>query len=235
MRGLAVFIMLSAIGACAETPSDVYRPEVASSVVAASLPSSRAPVPPERPQGTIEVASSGITQLHLANGDVSALQVRLVVTNDGDSAAWQLDTREQYVEIPGEGRSRAMYVRSDVQTLPVAAIARRERHVFDLYFALPPDETRLTRFDVEWQVTTPRRIVASRTAFDRVSETPQVTYGGYPEWPYWVGYGPYWWYDSSYPAVVFAHAHPVVARDHRPPVMVGRFHGHFAPDRSHAT
>ena len=215
MRAMVLSAAISAFAACAESPGHPYRPEVASSL-AGSLPSERTRIPPEAPQGTIEVSSSGITQLHLASGEISALQVRLIVTNNGE-ATWQLDTREQYVEIPGEGRSRAMYVSSDVQTLPVAPIGHRERHVFELYFPLPRAMTGLSRFAVDWQVNTPRRAVALRTTFDRVREQPQVTYGGYPQGPYWAGIGPYWWYD------------PVRVRDHRPPVMVDHFHGHFAP------
>ena len=203
--------------------------------MSANLPAARTPIPQEAPQGAVEVASYGITRLHPSGSSIPVLHVRMVVTNDGDDIPWQLDTREQYVEIQGEGRSRAMYVNSDIQTLPVVTIGRHERHVFDFYFALPDtvgDEDRLPRFDVQWQVATPARTVASRTAFDRIAQEP-VDYAYDTTWPYWAGYGPYWWYDPLYSSVVFLHTRPVIVRGHIGRVRVDGFHGRFAPGGAH--
>jgi hypothetical protein len=226
--------MLVAVGvgtfACGDR-SYVYTPET-SNAVTGGLPAARTPIPQEKPQGAVEVASYGVTQLQQGDARVPALHVRMIVTNDGDDTPWQLDTSQQFVEIPGEGRSAALYVNSDVQTLPKVTIARHERRVLDFYFPLPQTisgDAQLPRFEMLWQVTTPARTVASRTSFDRLEQQPQVAYAYDMRWPYWAGYGPYWWYDPLYPRVVFIHARPIVIRDHRSHVVVGRFDGHFRP------
>ena len=59
------------------------------------------------------------------------------MTNDGDDQPWTLDTTQQLVEIPGEGRSRPIFVNADITTLPNVTIARHERRVLDMYYALP--------------------------------------------------------------------------------------------------
>ncbi len=138
------------------------------------------------------------------------LHVREIVTNDGDDIPWQIDTSKQLASIPGEGTSRALFVNSDVQTLPTVTVARHQRRVLDFYFPLPDnlrDAGKLPHFDLLWQVQTPERVVSSRTSFDRVAQASDTGYGdaypygypydypyGYDGWPYWVGYGPYWWY-----------------------------------------
>ncbi|HEU4731789.1 MAG TPA: hypothetical protein VFT22_28025 [Kofleriaceae bacterium] len=192
------------------------------------MPAARTPIPQEQPQGAIEVVSYGVTDLRRDDLRVPALHVRAIVTNDGDDAPWTLDTTQQLVEIPGEGRSRAMFVNSDVGTLPNVSIARHERRVLDFYFPLPEtirDESHLPRFDLLWQVTTPARTVASRTSFERQDKQPEVAYVT-PTWPLWAGWGPYWWYDPFYPRTVFIHVHPrpIHGTGH---VVVGRFGGHF--------
>lgn len=233
MRTPIHLLAATAIFACGG-PSYVYTPQTANAVTS-GLPAARTPIPQEQPQGAVEVTSYGTTQLQQADARVPALHVRMVVTNDGDSTPWTLDTRQQTVEIPGEGRATPMFANADVQTLPNLTIARGERRVIDLYFPLPAtiqDDAHLPRFEMLWQVTTPARTVASRTSFDRIEREPvEVAYG--TSWPLWAGYGPYWWYDPFYPRVVFIHTRPIVIRDHRAHVVVGRFGGHFRPGRAH--
>src|SRR5262249_49916849 len=155
--------------------------------------------------------------------------VRAIVTNDGDDAPWTMDTTQQLVEIPGEGQSRPIFVNADVGTLPQVTIARHERRVLDLYYALPDNmgkASQLPRFERLLQVHTPERTVASRTAFEREDRQPDtdVVYAN-AGWPLWAGWGPYWWYDPFYPRVVFVHAHPF--RFHGTGhVVVGGFGGH---------
>jgi hypothetical protein len=226
--GLAAAVSL--LG-CAGTSDYVYTPDTANATVA-GLPASRTAIPPEKPQGAIEVTSYGITKLRQGSTEVPVLHVRAIVTNDGDDTPWTLDTTQQLVAIPGEGQSRAMYVNSDVGTLPSVAIAKHERRVLDFYFPLPDtvrDESRLSRFELLWQVGTPARIVASRTSFDRLDH-PDVAYEAAPTpWPLWAGYGPYWWYDPLYPRTVFVHSRPYVIHGGGR-VAVGRFGGRFAPN-----
>ncbi len=208
----SVLVVIAGMIGCAGSSEYVYTPDTANAT-AAGMPASRTPIPQEQPQGAVEVKSYGITHLQQL-GDVPVLLVRMTVTNDGDAVPWQVDTREQYVSIPGEGRSRAMYARSDVQTLPVVQIPQRTRHVFDLYFPLPDTvdrASRLPRFDVQWQVQTAARLVASSTGFDRVRSDPD-RYAYDPWWPYG-GFGPYWWYDPFYPSVAFVHA-PIYVHGH---------------------
>jgi len=224
-------IMIAGIAGCAGTSNYVYEPNT-TNATAAGLPASRTEIPPERPQGAIEVTSYGVTSLRQDNTSVPALHVRAIVTNDGDTAPWTIDTTKQMVEIPGEGRSRAMFVNADVGTLPNVTIAQHDRRVLDFYFALPDtmrDESHLPRFDLLWQIDTPARTVASRTSFDRVTRAPDVAYTAPAAWPLWAGYGPYWWYDPFYPRTVFIHSRPIVIHGSGH-VTVGRFGGRFAPN-----
>ncbi len=212
MRPSTLLMAISLIAGCGETGHYIYTPETANSF-SNSLPASKTPIPQEQPQGSVEVKSYGISHLQQL-GNAPVLVVRMIVTNDGDATPWQVDTREQYVSIPGEGRSRAMYARSDVRSLPIVQVAQRSSHVFDLYFPLPGSIDRasqLPRFDLQWQVQTATRMVASSTTFDRLRREPE-RYAYDPWWPY-AGFGPYWWYDPFYPSVAFVHA-PIYVHGH---------------------
>jgi len=229
----ALVVLAGALG-CAGT-SYVYTPDTAN-VMSAGLPAARTPIPQEEPQGAIEVTSYGVTKLRRDQATISALHVRATVTNDGDDTPWTLDTTQQLVEIPGEGQSRAMYVNSDVGTLPKVTIAKRERRVLDFYFPLPDtvhDASHLPRFELLWQVNTAVRTVASRTAFERIDIEPEIAYETAPlGWPLWAGYGPYWWYDPFYPSTVFVHAHPYGIHGSGG-VVVGQFGGRFHAGGGH--
>jgi hypothetical protein len=152
------------------------------------------------------------------------------VTNDGDDTPWTFDTSQQMVEIPGEGKSRAMWVNTDVGTLPNVTIGKGERRVLDFYFPLPDsmrDAAHLPQFDLLWQVKTGARLVASRTSFDRIDrEQPTEVYAT-AAWPVWAGYGPYWWYDPWYPGWGFYHVRPYVIYGRPGRVIVGHFGGHY--------
>jgi hypothetical protein len=215
---------------CAGTSDYVYTPNT-SNATAAGLPASRTLIPPERPQGSIEVLSYGATRLNRDDARIPALHVRAIVSNDSDDSPWTFDTTQQLVEIAGEGRSRAIFANADVGTLPIVTIGRSEKRTVDLYFPLPEtmrDEKNLAGFDLVWQVNTPARAVASRTSFDRVEQKPEYQAGyavGYGAWPWYAGYGPYWWYDPFYPRVVFLHSRPIIVRPGR--VQISPFHGQF--------
>jgi len=224
---LLISAAVAAVCGCAAENSYVSRPEPATAL-GAGMPAARTPVPQEDPQGSVEVTSYGVTDLHPGGGArVSALHVRMIVTNEGDDTPWRLDTRQQLVEIPGEGRAAPMYVNAGVQGLPALAVARHDRRVIDLYYPMPTtirNEAKLRRFELVWQIDTPVRTVASRTAFDRVERQAQT--GSVETWPLWAGHGPYWWYDAGYAGAVFVHAHPILVRDHRAPI-VGGFTGRY--------
>jgi hypothetical protein len=225
--GAAGLAVIAGMLGCAGTSDYVYTPDTANAT-AAGLPAARTAIPQEKPQGAIEVTSYGITELRRDDARIPALHVRAVITNDGDDTPWTLDTTQQLVAIPGEGQSRAMFVNSDLNTLPTVTIAKHDRRVLDFYFPLPDTvrgESKLPRFELLWQVNTPERVVSSRTAFDRVDKEPQVAYATVG-WPLWAGYGPYWWYDPFYPRVVFIHTRPIVVHG-TGRVTVGRFGGRF--------
>lgn len=230
IRASSVLAVIAGSLSCAGSSDYVYRPDTAN-VTAAGLPAARTPIPQEQPQGAIEVASYGVTELRRDDMEIPALHVRAIVTNDGDDTPWRLDTTQQLVEIPGEGRSRALFVNSDVGTLPNVTIAKHERRVLDLYFPLPETmnkESRLPRFDLLWQVNTAARTVASRTSFDRITPEPRYRYEVVPAaWPMWAGYGPYWWYDPFYPRVVFVHSPRILVQPRPGRVVVTRFGGHY--------
>lgn len=229
LRVAGALVVATALG-CAGNSQYVYQPDTANAT-AGGLPAARTPIPQERPEGAIEIVSYGVADLRRDGQSVPALHVRAIVTNDGDATPWTLDTTQQLVEIPGEGRSQPIFVNSDVGTLPSVTIAQRERRVLDLYYALPDtmrQASDLPRFDLLWQVNTGTREVASRTAFERVDREPEVaeTTATATAWPLWAGWGPYWWYDPFYPRVVFLHAHPY--RFHGTGrVQVGHFGGRF--------
>lgn len=203
-------VAIAGLVGCAATTSYVYSPQDAS-YWADGYPATATAVPPESPQGKVEVTSFGVVEITPDGfGPIDALHVRLAVTNEGDATAWTVATTDQLVEIPGEGRSRPLYVNTDLATLPAAAVAQRERRVFDLYYPLPAgidSDDGVPVFDVLWQVTTPARTFASRTRFRRLEQEPPAMYARVTRY---TGWGPYWWYDPFYPRMVFVHHRPIV-------------------------
>ena len=145
-------------------------------------------VPPQDPQGDVEVASFGIQQA--PNGPPS-MHVRMIVSNDSDQP-WVLDTRRQLAVVPGVGRVRAMSATSSLSQPPRISIGPDEEAVVDLFFPLPPrdaDAKELPDFNLIWRVQTDRGMVADRTRFNRYRVEPVAFY---PEW------GPYGWYDDDF-------------------------------------
>lgn len=198
-----------ALAGCAAGASYVYAPQGTTTWTDGYL-SATAAVPPEAPQGRVDIASFGVVELQPNGvGPVAALHLRLAITNDGDATPWTLDTNEQFVEIAGAGRSRPIYVNTDRDSLPTVTIAQREVRIVDCYYPLPPEvasNDTLPEFDVLWQVQTAARLYATRTRFRRVAYEPptagvQVMYE--------VGWGPYWWFDPFYERAVIVghHAH----------------------------
>ncbi|HEX8112987.1 MAG TPA: hypothetical protein VF516_34885 [Kofleriaceae bacterium] len=225
-------LALAVVAGCSTTTSYLYAPQ-APSYWSDGYPATTVAVPPEAPQGKVEVASFGITEIKPdGDGPVAALHVRLAVSNDGDATPWTLTPSEQLVEIAGEGRSRPIFVNTDLPTLPAVSIAQHERRVLDLYYPLPTgmrEEAALPAFDVLWQLTTPARSFSSRTRFQRVEQVPPP---GHTEVVFWTGWGPYWWYDPFYPDLVFLH-HPPMRLHSRPHVIVTRpprWHSHAVHD-----
>ena len=163
----------AALAGCAVPTSYVYSPQAASHRTD-GYPTATQLVPPEAPQGTIELSSFGFVELRDQQREQSVLHVRLSVTNDGDAAPWTIIPGEQIIDVSGEQRSLPMAMKQALPMNEAVAINQRDRQRLDLYFALPAtvaSEDTLMGFDVLWQVTTPVRLYSSRTHFDRYMAT----------------------------------------------------------------
>ena len=194
---LAVIVALWITG-CAEDVY-VYRPAEQATATINGLPAGRYAIPPERPVGTVWVASSGTTKVTLASGVTTRmLSVRLVVANNDGESNWVVDTREQRMIVRGLGESRPAFVNTERQDPPLVTIERGQKRTLDLLYPLPEASQKKgpVEFDLAWQVRTGERLIAERTPFDRLELEP-VYYDGYvgSAW----GWGPYWWYDQFWP------------------------------------
>ncbi len=231
MRSLLVVPLLAVLG-CGSSDQYVYAPETANAQQQ-GMPASRTAIPPEQPQGSVLVTSSGVTRITpQGQPPIDAIHVRMAVSNDGDPVAWNVDTRNQLLEIPGEGQARPLFANSDLRTLPMVAIPQGQKHVIDLFYPLPASvgESKLPQFDLVWRVDTGARTVVSRTAFDREEVAPDyyASSSAYGLYDYGYGY-PYWWYDPLWAGgVVWFHPrHFFVGPGLRGGVRVGGFHGRF--------
>jgi hypothetical protein len=234
---ISAIIALGILGCAGQNYA--YPPEAANALSPAGPPAARTQIPLERPRGSVEVASYGITDLRSDGIKIPVLQVRMTVRNDSDDGPWLIDTRRQLAQIPGEGRSAPMYVNGDARSLREVPIGRGQRRVIDLYYPLPATirgDAQLRRFDVLWQVETSERTVASHDTFDRIEVEPEEESADlYQPWPLWSGYGPNWWYDPFYPGTAYIHPR-VVGTEHRfPPTGSLEFRGRFRPRPAPAT
>jgi hypothetical protein len=185
-----------ALAACSQ--SYMYMPDTVNAQVG-GVPAAKVGIPQEAPQGSIQLVSYGVTE---ADGN-HVLRVQFDVSNDADDRPWRFDPCAQRVEIEDLGRVHAL---GAMRSFTVVRYAHR---VVDLYFPLPPEirsNHELPRFDMLWQVDTGRRLVASRTEFDRVDEDYTYAYAepfksGHGYYPY-----PYWWYAPMFPATASIHS-----------------------------
>jgi len=226
MKRLRLLLAMAIVGCgCAPQAEYIYTPRGATSW-ADGRPITITGIPQEAPQGDVQLSSFGIAQLTSDGGRaVEALHVRMTITNTTDPSAWIVDTTGILLDLGQEGRSRAMFVNTDVSTLPLVTIARGDRKVIDLYFPVPSnvdEESRLPAFDVVWQVATASRAIASRTSFRAV----EVTAPNAPpsaEVALVSGWGPLWWYNPLwYPGPVFVHRGPITIRHAPAHVVVTR-------------
>jgi hypothetical protein len=194
----AIALATILFAACAEDEY-VYRPAEQATAQVGGLPAARYGVPPERPLGTVLVASSGLARIGWSGGaEQHMLTVRLVIANNTDDRPWTVDTREQRAIVIGAGESRPAYANADGGLSPLLQIDRGKKISIDLYYPLPADRQsakEVPQFELIWQVQTGERLVAERTPFERMEVEPEpYPYGGYAG-----GYWPYWWYDPLWP------------------------------------
>jgi len=223
-RALALAGGAVLLAAC--TPTYVYIPTEMVNASTEGVPTARYPVPPEAPHGDVYVTSFGIVDVDVAPGTKAPLlHVRLAVSNNGGAEPWQVDARQQVVDLGPEGRSRPAYVNTDIQGSPLISVPPGTKRVIDFFYALPAGmqgASSVPHFDVLWRVDIPGRPVVQRTPFDRLEVEYAEPYPAYVG--VGLGWGPFWWYDPFYPALTFAH--PFVLHHHYP-VIVG--HGYAGP------
>lgn len=211
------------------TASYVYSPRDAATSMD-GYPATVTAVPPEAPQGKVEVTSFGILGITAGNAPFDALHVRMSITNDGDATPWSLIASEQLIELPGASPFRPAYVNTDAAPGEVVEIGQRQRRVIDLYYALPAgvhDDADLAGFQLLWQVITPARLFASRTEFQRFENEPEV----HAPVMLYAGWAPYWWYDPFWGRRGFGHHEPLIVR---PGVIISRPpHRHYHPAPNH--
>ena len=156
-------IVLSGFGmaliACAR-PQYVFVPVEHASAEMSGEPASDYEVPPQHPEGDVEVASFGIQQP--AHGPRS-IHVRMIVSNDS-AGAWTVDTRQQLLAMPGM-RLRPMFAYSNTSEPPRVSVGPGREATLDLYYPLPPRERHardIPDFEVLWDVQTDRGPITDR-------------------------------------------------------------------------
>lgn len=203
MRRLALALGLAGLaglGGCAG-PQYTYLPAEQATATIQGEPAARYGIPPEAPKGSIRIATSGLIDLYSTTGQkLRVIRLRMVVANNNDRGPWVLDTREQFLALPGHGESRAAFVNTNRSGMPTIRIAPGEERTFDFYYPLPRSMQKASSvpdFDFMWIVHTPERPVAERTPFDRYRlevERPREI---------GEGLGPFWYYDQAYPQYGF--------------------------------
>ncbi|HKQ71127.1 MAG TPA: hypothetical protein VJT73_17400 [Polyangiaceae bacterium] len=198
--------LLALVTGCG-SESYAYRPAEQATATLSGLPAARYGVPPERPSGTVRVASPGLTEIGVNDGQrAKMLLLRVNVENNSDEEPWSFDTREQRVVVAGDGESRPAYVASAQKESPLFRIARGEKRTIDLYYPPPAgfaDAKRPPSFDIIWQVKTGERVVAERTPFDSVAAEPANGVAPPNRFGTGWGLGPYWWYDPLWPGPTY--------------------------------
>src|SRR5689334_5623664 len=105
----SIFLASCVLAACAEDEY-IYRPAEQATANVGGLPAARYGIPPERPLGTVLIASSGLARIGFGDGaEQRMLAVRMVISNNTDDVPWTVDTREQRAIVLGAGESRPVY------------------------------------------------------------------------------------------------------------------------------
>jgi hypothetical protein len=167
----------------------------------------------EVPRGTVELASFGTVELSPdAGAPISAMHVRMIVSNNADDRPWTLDASQSRLEIAG-ARVAATFANSNLNTLPYAIVARGERAVIDCYFALPANTREPTELTIAWALRTPDSTSPQRTRLT-VDDIPALRAASALP----AGWGRRWWFDRDYPWPSFVRDSGILA--HRPPAEV---------------
>lgn len=216
---LLLALGLATIAAGCAAPQYTYLPAEQATATVAGKVAARYALPPESPRGTARITSPGIVDMRSRTGQtIRTVQIRMVIANNNDQGPWVLDTREQFLAIPGQGESRPAFVNTNENKAPVIEIAPGQEQTIDFYYPLPRGMQKASKvpdFSFAWIVHTPERDVAERTPFDRYrieteyqSERAEMT----------PGFGPYWYYDHAWPRFGFTQ-----------PITIERPHTYLVP------
>jgi hypothetical protein len=196
MNSRAVVLVLLVTAGCA-SGRYIYEPEENATARVSGKPAAYYPVPPRAPRGDVRVATLGIATLQSPSGQgpsVHVMHVRMIVDDNADTVAWQVDTREQLGGIGGYGQRRPVFVSVKPGRPPIVTIAPGASATIDLFYPLPvemQEASEIPRFELLWKLGTSGGPVAERTTFERVRiepAPPPETYA-YDEWwgPGWYG------------------------------------------------
>ena len=190
--------------ATACSPAYSYVPAANDTATIKGQPAADYPIPPEKPQGDVRIASFGFADLspHGAPSDephaLHALHMRVVVANNSDKP-WTVDTREQRLELAGGGKSAPAFASANAGTPPpLVTVTPAGKRVVDLFFPLPSGQqhaSKVPEFDAIWTVHTDARAITERAPFSRVLIQPAPTPYDYgTDYPW----GPPYYYDGSF-------------------------------------
>jgi hypothetical protein len=181
MNQLATVFVLGALGLAACTPDYTYVPTRTSSAVVSGLPAADYPMAAtsaaKAPAGDVRVATLGVVNLHRPGvPDVKAIDVRLVLTNDG-AAPWVLDTRRQRMVGAGGEDTFPMSTSTGLGTPPpLVQVGTGVTRTIDLFFPVgAPGRAAngLPKFDVLWTLEAGGYTVEHHTSFDRLTDQTQ--------------------------------------------------------------
>jgi hypothetical protein len=178
----------------------LYEPEENATARVSGRPAAYYPVPPLAPRGDLRVATLGIATLQSPRGEgpsVHVMHLRMIVDDNVDTVAWQVDTREQLGGIGGYGQGRPAFASVSGGRVPTVTIAPGASATLDLFYLLPADmqqASEIPRFELLWKLRTSEGPVAERTTFERIRVESVPPPGAYA-YDQWRGPGWYGWND----------------------------------------
>src|SRR6185436_13854360 len=136
---LGMLVASWALVACSSADKFLYSPAEQATASIDGFPAARYAVPPERPLGTVLVASPDVVDMKFDN-DVKTrmLSVRVIVANNQDNNPWKIDTREVRAVLKDGGETAPTYVNAERQPLPIVEVRRGEKLNIELYYPLSP-------------------------------------------------------------------------------------------------
>lgn len=159
----------AALFGCSSADKFLYSPSEQATATVDGFPASRYGIPPERPLGTVLVASPGVVDMKFEGGvKTRMLSARMIVMNNQDDVPWKIDTREVRAAIAGVGETAPAYVNADRQELPVIEVRPGQKQTIECFFPLPPSTQgakHLPEFDLVWQVPYERTRRGGANAF----------------------------------------------------------------------